>query len=111
MNDFNNYFKSRSFSDDIVKEWRLEDYPNQKIAKINYYDVSNNFLYPRCNNYGEKYKDKVPKYVSPKSEKIPGGHSWLYGLWKIKDLIDIEELLLAEGEYNCISAGLWVILL
>lgn len=105
-NDCKSHFESRGFSDDVVKEWHLEDNPSQEIAKINYLNIDGKFLYPRYNYYGEKYKDKIPKYISPKTSDLPEGHSWLYGLWKMKDLANIEYLLLVEGEYNCISA--WI---
>ncbi len=93
----NDYLKSRGFDKDIREEWGLKSDKSEVI--INYFDSDNNVLYRRRNRPG-----KDPKYLSPKSEDMPGGYSHLYGLHMIKYIEDT--LLLIEGEYNCISA--WI---
>ena len=89
------YLKQRGFDNEIIKAWKLE--PGTNEVKINYLDPEGNLLYKRRNRPG-----KEPKYISPSSDKMPGGHSWLYGLHMLKYVKDT--LLIVEGEYNCISA-------
>jgi hypothetical protein len=89
------YLKKRGFDEEIQKVWGLE--PKDDEVLINYYDTEGNKLYTRRNRPG-----KNPKYISPPSEKMPEGHSVLYGLHMIKHITDT--LLLIEGEYNLISA-------
>ncbi len=91
------YLESRGFDQDIQKEWSLE-YKNDEVL-INYLDPEGNYLYTRRNRPG-----KEPKYKSPSSDSLPGGHSCLYGLHMLKYISDT--LLLIEGEYNCISC--WI---
>jgi len=91
------YLKNRGFDDEIIKEWKLEPGTNEVL--INYLDSNNNLLYKRRNRPG-----KEPKYISPKTENLPEGHSHLYGLHMLKYITDT--LLLIEGEYNCIST--WI---
>ena len=89
------YLEKRGFDEEIIKEWKLE--PGNNEVLINYLDSNGNLLYKRKNRPG-----KEPKYISPSSDKMPDGHSSLYGLNMLKDVKD--KLLLIEGEYNCISA-------
>lgn len=91
------YLKQRGFDDEIIKEWKLE--PGKNEVLINYLDPDGKFLYRRSNRPG-----KEPKYKSPSSEHMPGGHSNLFGLHMIKHITDT--LLLIEGEYNCIAS--WI---
>ena len=91
------YLKKRGFDEEIIKAWKLE--PDTDEVTINYLDPGGKLLYRRRNRPG-----KEPKYISPSSEDMPGGHSHLYGLHMLKDVTDT--LLLIEGEYNCISA--WI---
>ncbi|GAJ13353.1 unnamed protein product, partial [marine sediment metagenome] len=67
------YLKQRGFEDEIIKEWKLE--PDTNEVRINYLDSKGSLLYKRRNRPG-----KEPKYISPSSDKMPGGHSSLYGL-------------------------------
>jgi len=89
------YLKQRGFDEEIIKEWKLELGTNEVL--INYLYPEGKLLYKRRNRPG-----KEPKYISPPSERMPEGHSWLYGLHMLKHITDT--LLLIEGEYNCISA-------
>jgi len=91
------YLRQRGFDEEIIKAWKLE--PGTDEVKINYLDPEGKLLYTRRNR-----PRKEPKYISPSSDKMPGGHSWLYGLHMLKYVTDT--LLLIEGEYNCISA--WI---
>jgi len=91
------YLKQRGFDDEIIKEWKLE--PGKNEVLISYLDPDGKLLYKRCNRPG-----KEPKYLSPSSDKMPGGHSYLYGLHMLKYITDT--LLLIEGEYNCIAS--WI---
>ena len=90
----NEYLEQRGFNDEIQKDWKLETKDGEVL--INYLDKEGNLLYTRRNRPG-----KDPKYISPPSNKLPG-HSVLYGLQMTEYIKD--NLLLIEGEYNCISA-------
>ena len=91
------YLETRGFDKEIIKEWKLEPGTNEIL--INYLDPDGKLLYKRRNRPG-----KEPKYISPSSDKMPGGHSSLYGLNMLKHVTD--KLLLIEGEYNCIAS--WI---
>jgi hypothetical protein len=93
----NKHLEARGFDTEIQEDWGLN--PNKDCIKISYLDQNGNILYYRTNRPG-----KDPKYLSPKSEDMPGGHSHLYGLNMTKNIEDT--LLLIEGEYNTISA--WI---
>jgi len=93
----NKYLETRGFDEAIQKEWGLESKADEIL--INYYDTEGNKLYTRRNRPGKELK-----YISPKSESMPGEHSHLYGLHMLKHVTDT--LLLIEGEYNCISC--WI---
>ena len=97
MDGLREYLKQRGFDDEIIKEWKLE--PDTNEVLINYLDPEGNLLYTRRNRPG-----KEPKYISPSSERMPGGHSYLYGLHMLKHITD--KLLIIEGEYNCIAS--WI---
>ncbi len=97
-NEILNYLEKRGFDGQTQKEWNLEPYNNS--VKINYHDKDGNLLYTRLNQL-----TKEPKYLSPQSDKMPGGHSWLYGLHMARYITD--KLVLVEGEYNCISCWLF----
>lgn len=95
--DLRQHLKNRGFDDEIIKEWNLE--PGSDEIKISYLDPEGNLLYSRRNRPG-----KEPKYISPSSDRMPGGHSYLYGLHMLKHITD--KLLIVEGEYNCIAS--WI---
>jgi hypothetical protein len=92
-NEVLNYLENRGFDSSIINEWHLE--PFSDSVRINYYDKDKNFLYFRTNQF-----KRDPKYLSPKSQEMPEGHSWLYGLDHLSYIED--KLVIVEGEYNCI---------
>lgn len=94
-NEVLNYLEKRGFDDEIIKEWKLELDTNEVL--INYLDPAGNLLYTRRNRPGQD-----PKYLSPSTDKMPGNHSWLYGLDHLNYIKD--SLLLIEGEFNLIAS-------
>ncbi len=93
----NDYLEKRGFNKSTQEDWGLEYKDGTNEVLINYLDPEGNLLYTRRNRPG-----KEPKYISPSSDNMPGGHSSLYGLHMLKHITDT--MLIIEGEYNCISA-------
>lgn len=93
------YLKQRGFDEGDINRWHLRDKTDEEVIYIPYYDKRGQSLYERKRYYGQ---DKaIPKYKSPRSELMPEGHSWLYGLWNLDS--NRNRLILNEGEFNSIS--------
>jgi hypothetical protein len=97
----NEYLKRRKIPEKAQDFFQLKEFSERGIVEIPHINIDGTILFKVTNNFNNELTEQK-KYDFPRTEELPEGHLWFFGL-NIFSAASYSEIVITEGQYNSMS--------